>query len=249
MEIRLDKRATNYFFNASYTLSRLFGNYSGLASSDEAGRASPNVNRFFDLPPLGFTANGQPDNGRLATDRPHVFKAYGGYSFRWNPSNSTTVSAFTNIQSGTPLTTIYNLYNLGTTILFKRGDLGRTEVFSQTDFAVQHKYKFGRDNRFVIEPYIDIINLFDEDNVLTVDTTISTANFTSGNLSANGCSTCTSEGAVFDTIFNKGGIQQYVLNYLANPTTSLANQRRNTYGLPNSFQDPRNVRFGFRFYF
>lgn len=68
-EIRVDKRANKYFFNASYTLSRLFGNYSGLASSDEAGRSSPNVNRFFDLPFLGYTAAGDPENGRLATDR------------------------------------------------------------------------------------------------------------------------------------------------------------------------------------
>ena len=50
VEVRVDKRATKWFFNASYTWSRLFGNYSGLASSDEAGRTSPNVNRFFDLP-------------------------------------------------------------------------------------------------------------------------------------------------------------------------------------------------------
>ncbi|MEP6903699.1 MAG: TonB-dependent receptor, partial [Actinomycetota bacterium] len=80
-EIRIDKRATNYFFNASYTRSRLYGNYSGLASSDEAGRSSPNVNRFFDLPFVAFTATGAANNGLLATDRPNVFKAYGGYTF------------------------------------------------------------------------------------------------------------------------------------------------------------------------
>ncbi|QQS43019.1 MAG: TonB-dependent receptor [Acidobacteriota bacterium] len=94
VEIRVDKRATNYFFNASYTWSRLFGNYSGLASSDEFGRNSPNVNRFFDLPPLGYTANGVPDNGKLATDRPHVFKAYGGYSFDWAGDGVNRTSVF-----------------------------------------------------------------------------------------------------------------------------------------------------------
>lgn len=250
VEIRIDKRATNYFFNASYTWSRLFGNYSGLASSDEAGRSSPNVNRFFDLPPLGFTADGQPDNGKLATDRPHVFKAYGGYSFAWfgRNTNRTTVSAFTTFQSGTPITTIYNLYNLGTTILNGRGDLGRTEMFSQTDFSINHRYKFGRDNRFTIEPYLDILNLFDEKNVLTKDATISTANITASVLQANGCTTCVGEDGTFRTIFTTG-IRQYVLNYLANPSTSLSNQKRNTYGLANGFQGPRDVRFGFRFYF
>ncbi|MCV4861499.1 hypothetical protein OFB63_36170, partial [Escherichia coli] len=78
-----------------------------------------------------------------ATDRPHVFKAYGGYTFSWfgKNTNRTTVSAFTTIQSGTPITTIYTLYAVTTAILNGRGDLGRTETFTQTDFSVNHRYK------------------------------------------------------------------------------------------------------------
>lgn len=250
VEVRVDKRATKYFFNASYTWSRLFGNYSGLASSDEFGRSSPNVNRFFDLPPLGYTANGVPDNGRLATDRPHVFKAYGGYTFDWadNGVNKTTVSAFTTFQSGSPLTTIYNLYNLGSTILYGRGDLGRTEMFSETDFAIGHKYKFGRDNRFGLEPFMEIRNIFDERNTIAVQTTISNTNFTAATLAANGCTTCGSEAAVFNTIFNGTGIQQYVDNFLNTAGVS-ASGRRNDFGQPNTFQSGRDVRFGFRLTF
>ena len=89
VEVRMDLRRTKYFFNASYTWSRLFGNYSGLASSDEAGRTSPNVSRLFDLPFASYTAAGEPNNGLLATDRPHVFKAFGGYSFDWATTNQT----------------------------------------------------------------------------------------------------------------------------------------------------------------
>jgi hypothetical protein len=71
MELRLNRRfANDYYLDVSYTLSRLYGNYSGLASSDEDGRLSPNVNRFFDLPHAGYTVAGGPDNGRLPTDRP-----------------------------------------------------------------------------------------------------------------------------------------------------------------------------------
>lgn len=258
LEVRVDKRSNRYFFNASYTFSRLFGNYSGLASSDEAGRTSPNVNRFFDLPPLGFTADGDPDNGRLATDRPHVFKAYGGYGFEWFGSNTnrTTVSAFTTIQSGTPLTTIYNLYSLGTTVLFERGDLGRTEMFTETDFSVNHRYKFGRDNRFTFEAFLDMRNLFDEKNTLGIQTNISATNFSAGTLRAGGCTTCglatqstgAQETAVFNTIFNGSGIRQFVLNYLEAQGTSTAG-RLNSYKQPNSFQAPRDVRFGFRLFF
>ena len=252
-EIRADYRARKYFFNASYTLSRLYGNYSGLASSDEFGRSSPNVNRFFDLPFLGYTAGGQAENGRLATDRPHVFKAFGGYSFDWFGSNSneTTISAFTTVQSGTPLTTIYQLYSVTSAILNGRGDLGRTETFTETDFNISHRYRFGRDNRFSIEPFVNIRNLFDEKNVLGVQTTISTTNFREGQLQLGGCpaTACADELAVINTILNGGGIRDYVLGYLARPQTAASLRQLNTYGQPNFFQAPRDVRFGARFFF
>jgi hypothetical protein len=256
VEVRVDKRATRYFFNASYTWSRLFGNYSGLASSDEAGRASPNVNRFFDLPFLGYNADGEPDNGLLATDRTHVFKAYGGYTHAWSKTNATTVSAFTTAQSGTPLTSIYTLYAVTSAILNERGDLGRTEAFTETDLSINHRYNFGRDNRLTFEPFVDIRNLFDEDNALTVDTTISTADIRASTLRSNGCTTCglstqsggVQEAAVFNTIINGSGIRSFINTFL-DTTPSVTNQTRNTYGLANGFQQPRTVRFGARLYF
>lgn len=261
LELRIDKRATNWFVNASYTYSRLFGNYSGLASSDEFGRSSPNVNRFFDLPFMGYTAQGEPEDGRLATDRPHVFKAFGGYTHNWmgKNTNATTISAYTSIQSGTPLTTIYSLYNVGSAILNSRGDLGRTEMFTETDLNISHRYRFGRDNRFSLEPFISIRNLFDEKNELGVNTTISSTNFTAATLRAGGCpiSVCgdpatsggAQENAVFNAILLGSGVQQYIMNYLATrPAGSTAGQAV-TYGVANSFQAPREVRFGARFFF
>ena len=88
LEFVLEKRLSkNWYFNANYTYSRLFGNYSGLASSDEPqlvdGRTAPGVSRAFDLPFIGFTARGEKDNGRLETDRSHVFNASGAYIFDW----------------------------------------------------------------------------------------------------------------------------------------------------------------------
>ena len=250
LEVRVDKRLSNsWFFNASYTLSRLYGNYSGLASSDEAGRTSPNVNRFFDLPFLGYTASGEPDNGRLATDRPHVFKAYGGYIFDWfgNKANSTDLSFFTTIQSGTPLTTNWNFYQVASAVLFSRGDLGRTATFTETDFSIKHTYKFGRDARFAFQPYLNIRNLFDEDSELGRQTLYNVSNMTAATLVRGGCpaAVCSNEFTAIQRIFN-GGITQYVVaDVNANPSARL----RNDYNLPNLFQAPREVRFGFRLFF
>ncbi len=248
LEFRVDRRLSkNYFFNASYTWSRLFGNYSGLASSDEAGRSSPNVNRFFDLPFLGWTADGAPDNGRLATDRPHVFKAYAGYNFTWggSKSHSTDFAVFTTAQSGTPLTTTYSLYSVTSAILNGRGDLGRTDRFTETDLLVSHKYRFGADSRMTFEPYINIRNLFDQDAELTRQTQYGLANLSAGSLAAGGCVACTDEVTTIQQIFN-GGIRSFVLARL---DANKAARVFNTYNLANSFQAPREVRFGARLYF
>ena len=53
-EFRIDGRKQRFFYNASYTFSRLYGNWSGLANSDENGRSDPNVSRAFDLSPGNF---------------------------------------------------------------------------------------------------------------------------------------------------------------------------------------------------
>src|SRR6267378_6866634 len=152
VELRLDKRfANNWYVNGSYTWSRLFGNYAGLASSDEAqrsgglGRNSPNVNRNFDIPQVGFTLDGKPDNGLLPTDRPHLVKLAGGYSLNWlkSKSNTTEITGFYSIGSGTPVTQRVRLAFVSSQILAQRGDLGRTNRLSQTDISITHKYQFG----------------------------------------------------------------------------------------------------------
>jgi hypothetical protein len=259
-EVRADRRlADHWFFNASYTYSKLFGNYGGLASSDEAGRTSPNVDRNFDLPFEPYTLAGVPNNGRLATDRPHVFKAYGGYSFDWNKTNSTNLSFFTTAQSGTPLTTYANFVAALAVVVYKRGDLGRTPAYYSTDFNVDHKYRFGRDGRFTLQPFVNILNLFDRKSEIGRVNTITANTISNSALRLGGCptTTCVNSLSPIGVNFN-GGVVTYVNNYLAGfngpgfqtPNATLAAARLfNTYNLANSWTAPREVRFGFRMFF
>ena len=69
-----------------------------------SSRSSPNVNRYFDLPELVYDAYGNQVLGRLATDRPHTFKAYASYRFNYG-SNSTDVGVSQLAFSGTPIST------------------------------------------------------------------------------------------------------------------------------------------------
>ena len=248
VEFVLEKRlSNNYYFNVNYTYSRLYGNYSGLASSDEAGRTSPGVNRFFDLPYIGFTATGEKDNGRLATDRPHVFNAYGAYIFDWfkSKTNSTELSAFQTITSGMPQTTrIYIVSNVTPTIFTKRGDLGRTPTFSQTDFNITHRYRFGRDNRFTLVGDLNFLNLFDQDTVTGVFTALSTPQ----SVITGSTFGFPNNGAEFTNALTSGALLDRINTYL-NGTPTVLNRKDARYGQPNAFQAPRSVRFGFRFLF
>jgi len=244
IEFKLDRRfSKNYFYQVNYTYSRLYGNYSGLASSDENGRTSPGVNRFFDLPHLGYTAAGTPDNGRLATDRPHVFNAYGAYNFDWFgkvKGNGTQFSFFTTAQQGTPMTSFYSLY--AAAILYGRGNLGRTPTFTQTDLAVQHKFQFGSSEQYNLIFEFNVLNAFNESNVTDLQTNFNAINPSISTLKLP----VADEPAAIKYILNKGIVNEF--NAFLNDST--APQRKQTaLGLPTSFQGGRAVRLGVRFTF
>ncbi|WP_291981457.1 TonB-dependent receptor [Luteitalea sp.] len=240
LETRLERRfANNFQFTAAYTYSKLQGNYSGLASSDENGRTSPGVNRFFDLPHLGFTTAGTPDNGVLATDRPHVLNLFGSYLFNWGANQSTNVAAFTTFQSGTPQTTFYTFY--AAAVAYGRNDMGRTPMFTNTDLMLSHRIRFGSRS---VALELNILNLFDEANVL---------GFYSNNAGVNPSiatlglpASVTDEPSALNYVLTNGITANYDA-YLNNPA---APQRKDTaYGMDNSFQTFRAVRFGVKFNF
>lgn len=259
VEIGLDRRfANNFYFNANYTYSRLFGNYSGLASSDEDGRLSPNVNRFFDLPHAGFTVAGGPDNGLLPTDRPHVVKFFGAYNLDWKGlfnfegNNETSFQVFTTFQSGTPITSTVEIFSVDTIVVSERGDKGRTEMFTQTDFAVRHRFRFGRDNRFTLVMEADAINVFNESNELSRVNSLSIQNFNLTESRFGLLSVAESEqvnaAVLASARFQRNGAP-IIAGIAAGPPSELNNGINPLYNQINRFQEGREIRFGMRFLF
>lgn len=271
VEVIFTKRFShNYYYSANYTWSRLFGNYSGLASSDEGGRTSPGVDRFFDYPINGFTATGKPDNGLLATDRTHTFKAYGGYTWDWwnSKKNTTDLSFFQQVLEGTPLTTFINV--VATAIpLSKRGDQGRTPTYSQTDFGLSHRYKFGRDTKYAVAFDVNVLNAFNQNTPITynltryrVSNTIAGADI-DPNYDANtqtlipilnriiagqiGTQLAQLESGLLPSI--QGNCTITVTHPTPDATCGRTNPISSLYRRPNGYQAARNVRFGFRFVF
>ncbi len=124
-------------------------------------------------------------------------------------------------------------------ILNGRGDLGRSEAFTQTDFALHHKIRFGGSERFAIVFDLDVLNLFNEVNVLSVFDNISSVNIPSTDigLSAN--------APTAEAQFQRTNTRDKINTILNSPGGS----KDTRFGLPNSFQGPRSIRFGFRFLF
>jgi len=231
-----------------------------LASSDEDGRLSPNVNRFFDQPQAGWTVAGGPDNGVLPTDRPHVLKFYGAYSLNWDKkfgfmaNNTTEFQLFTSVQSGTPITSTIDISGVDFIVLNKRGDLGRTEMFTETDFAIRHRIRFGSDSRFTLVLEADALNLFNESNELDRNNDISRVGFAAAD-SNFGLITPAQEAACGAT----GNVAPCLLAAYANfqndgspliaAAANSAANRNPLFNQANAFQGPRSVRFGVRFVF
>jgi hypothetical protein len=129
------------------------------------------------------------------------------------------------------------LFNIDNMILNGRGDLGRTEAFTQTDLAIHHRYKFGE--RYALVFDLDVLNLFNEANVLSVFDNISSVNIpaTDIGLSAN--------APAAEAQFQRTNTRDKIVSVLNSPSGS----KDARFGLPNSFQSPRTIRFGFRLQF
>ncbi|HUU37199.1 MAG TPA: TonB-dependent receptor [Candidatus Desulfaltia sp.] len=143
LNFSLDKRLSDRWLGGfSYTWSRLTGNYSGLASSDEVtwagARNSPNAEINFDTWFNAYDKNLNPIDGPLATDRPHVFKLYGAYTFPFR----LTVGALVNAMSGTPVTEYWDIYD--NYMPYNRGNLGRTPFLWFANLYAEYSLRLGK---------------------------------------------------------------------------------------------------------
>ena len=177
LDVTLSRRfSKNWFGSANVTISRLYGNYAGLANSDEITTPTTGVSsgtaqqqagsiarpgtaagRAWDLDELEYDSHGHLDVvGRLATDRPVVAKLYGSYLTPWG----TQVGAFVYAGSGTPMTTIVNTTNQIPVFVEGRGDMGRTPFLSRTDLLVSHEMSMMQSRKVRLE--LNLINLFNQ---------------------------------------------------------------------------------------
>jgi len=177
LEVSFERRfSKNWFGSANYTLSRLYGNYSGLANSDEIqtpttgitsktaqqqegsiARQGSNSHTGWDIDEILWDAHGNLDVlGRLPTDRPHVVKLYGAYQF----GMGTQIGAFFYGGSGTPISTQVVGQDQYAPLVNGRGDMGRTPVLTRTDLLLSHELSLADRKRLRLE--LNVQNIFNQ---------------------------------------------------------------------------------------
>jgi hypothetical protein len=224
--------ADGWLAQASYTWSRLYGNYPGLFRP-ETNQLDPNILSDFDLIEL------LPNRlGLLPFDRTHSVKLFGAKEFNVTNALSASVGMSYRGNSGTPIN-FYGAhpdYGQDEAFVLQRGTGGRTPWVNIIDSNVGVNYRIGKDQ--VVSFTLDVFNLFNFQTTTRVD-----------------------ESYTFESIYPLVGGKpsdlpgQVVLNTgdkeadAEDPHYLSDDQVNPNFKQPNQYQAPRQFRFGIRYTF
>jgi hypothetical protein len=250
----------------SYTYSNLWGNYTGLTTTDQSdggntGRNSPDTTRSFDEPFYYFGADGKSNNGHLPTDRPNVFKGDVYYALPSWRHQTTSIGLFQQFLQGSPVGSYIDLAGaqggspFEGTYVFGRDKwvnmstdaqgnitLGnpvarRTPWFIQSDINASHQIKTGDHQTLTIEA--TALNAFNLRSVTAYNESMDSWNFPAP-LAPGGVGLY--DGAGTYQALESGYNVQSLINADGVSKSGL-------YGKPFLFQQGRSLRLGARFTF
>jgi hypothetical protein len=270
LEVRLTKSTSKGWAGMfSYTWSSLWGNYSGLTTTDQTdggstGRASPDTTRSFDEPYYYFDANGKSNSGPLPTDRPNTIKGNVYYTLPWK-GMTTTLGLFQVAYEGSALSSasevgIGDTSPIEDTYVYGRGKwvnvsqdpttgavtIGnpynrRTPWYTQTDFNFIHAFKVNKNNEHqVLQFQATITNLLNQRAPVSYWSTFASYWNASG-FYPGGLSVF--DGAPFYQAAEGG----YNVQDAMGPAGSFIVNSQ--YGKPNIWQISRSIRLGVKFTF
>lgn len=263
LEFRLTKNMSRNFTGMfSYTWSSLWGNYTGLTTTDQndggsTGRNSPDTTRAFDEPFYYFTYKGQSINGPLPTDRPSTLKGYGYYTLPWF-HQKTTLGIFQTLYQGTPLSSYIDIgaalppipyesvYLAGhgmwtnvTTdangnITFGTPFARRTPWYMDTDLSVSHEFEIGEGKSLKLEAMVT--NLWNQHSALNYYEGLNAQDL-GVPLSPDGVSLA-SGAQLYNTLEHPYDPQTWI-----NGNGGLVPRvtKSSWYGVPTQYQSPRNM--------
>lgn len=233
LELVFNRRfAESFSVHAAYTYSRLTGNYSGLASSDEFGRTDPNIQRYFDGLVYGYDSKGKIVDGVLNTDRPHAFELQGVYQTAWKMTAGLNFSYI----SGGPVSTDASFNGVN---FFPNGrnDMGRLPSLANFDLYLAQPFQIGG---LQLEVSLNVLNLFDAKS----ETRRGNVQFQEDVCDAFPEETTAAAGPCDTT--NAWYFGKLVSYDYAKVMKAAGFKEYVQYGKPIAFQAPREVRFGIK---
>jgi hypothetical protein len=239
----------NWMGGFNLTLSRLFGNYTGIVSGDEAiagtlgtGRPDGNSTQYFDTWWMAYKSNGRQEltNGLLPTDRPVVVKAYGSYAFPFG----LTLGGVANWMTGTPRSTEFFIDSVGGYYPLGRNDMGRSPSLWFLNLYAEYNLKLGKNS---LQFSVNVDNVSNNDTGTYYYNCINNRSvYTYWNLLAGRGSQLAPGG---DTVnFIKNGYDLFALEG-SWPQASDKWTRDPRYGKALIFQAPISARLGVKFLF
>jgi hypothetical protein len=150
---------------ASYTWSRLTGNYDGLFRPED-NQLDPNINSTFDLKSLLLN-----QEGNLNADITHFFKIYAAKEFPIAPVLSLNFGLSFNANSGTPISALgaHPLYGANQSFIITRGTFGRLPWVTSLDGKLGVNYRFTKD--IVLTGAVEAFNIFNSQRPTAVSFT------------------------------------------------------------------------------
>ncbi|HEY4055730.1 MAG TPA: TonB-dependent receptor [Kofleriaceae bacterium] len=241
IQLTIERRFIDHLsLRASYTYSRVFGNYPGSVSYDN-GQIDPNISSQYDL--IELLSNRA---GKLPQDRPHSLKLDASYDFRIGKKSAFVVGTRGRLISGAPRNALgaHYLYGPDESFLLPRGILGRSAAEHGIDIHLGFSHSFSKDPKVpgtTAEIYVDIFNLYNNQGTFSTDDTYAP----SVRLDSNGSGAAAnnvnpiSGGTYEDLIWAKA--LDVNGNETNNPTA-----RNPNFGRTASRYAPASARFGFR---
>ena len=146
--------ADDWLAQASYTLSWLRGNYSGLFRP-ENDQLDPNINADFDL--ISLLAN---RSGPLPGDRRHQVKIFTAKDWRLTPEHYATTGFSGRARSGEPSSHLggHPIYGNDQAFILPRGSGERLPWEFSADLQLGYRFHIDKDK--TVQATVDIFNLF-----------------------------------------------------------------------------------------
>lgn len=165
LTIKANKRMSkHWFFNGSYVLSSLKGNFEGGGRGFSTAWGNSHASQYYDLPDGLLIRN---TYGFLPTDRRHVLKAQASYKFnQWGPGAFTLGGSLT-FQTGRPLNklgiydmnyVLQNGYDGAPYFLVPRGSAGRLPSTWSLDLHLEYAFKWGKTDWALIADVFNATN-------------------------------------------------------------------------------------------